>query len=67
MAKRLYRTHSGKKIAGVCNGLAEYFDIDPVIIRLAWVLAILCLGTGLIAYIVAIIVIPSDKDKLIEQ
>lgn len=45
MTKRLYRTKYGRKIAGVCNGLAEYFDIDPTIVRLAWIIFAFCFGS----------------------
>lgn len=58
MTKKLYRLKDDKKIAGVCSGVAEYFDIDPVIVRLAWLIAVFCAGGGLLAYIVAAIVIP---------
>jgi len=60
MAKRIYRLKSDRKIAGVCGGIANYFDIDPVIIRLAWLMAVFCFGGGVLAYIIAVIVIPSE-------
>ncbi|SER89980.1 PspC domain-containing protein [Lachnobacterium bovis] len=53
--KRL-RKSQDKKIFGVCGGIGEYFGIDPVIIRLIWLVAICCFGTGLLLYIVAAIV-----------
>lgn len=56
--KRLMRSSTDKKIAGVCAGLADYFDLDPTIIRVVWLLLVLCGGTGLIAYIVMWIVLP---------
>jgi phage shock protein C len=56
--KRLMRSSTDKKIAGVCGGFAEYFDLDPIIIRLCWLLAVLCGGTGVIAYIVLWIILP---------
>ena len=55
--KKLYRDKDECKIAGVCSGIAEYFDIDPVIIRLLLLLA-LFLGAGLIVYIIGWIIIP---------
>ena len=64
MEKKLYRIEEGKKIAGVCGGLAEYFNIDPTLIRLGWALAALCGGTGLVAYIVAAIIMP-EKSEII--
>ena len=56
--KKLYRTNEGKMIGGVCAGIAEYFNIDPTVVRLAWVI-FLFLGTaGLWAYIIALIIMP---------
>ena len=63
MNKRLYRLSSDKKIAGVCSGLAQYFDIDPTIVRLVWVVALFCGGGGLIAYLIAMIVIPTAPNE----
>jgi phage shock protein C len=57
MSKRLYKGRD-KKLFGVCSGLGEYFDVDPTIIRVAFVLAVLGLGTGLLVYIVLAIVMP---------
>jgi len=57
--KRLYRASKKDSIiAGVCAGIAEYFDIDPVIVRLIWVLAIFGWGFGILAYLLAWIIIP---------
>ena len=58
MAKRLYRSVTDSKIAGVCGGLGEYFDIDPTIIRIIAVLLAITNGIGILAYIIAWIVIP---------
>ena len=52
MEKKLYRVTHGKKLAGVCGGFAEYFNIDPTLIRLGWALLVICGGVGLLAYIV---------------
>ena len=62
MKKRLYKIEQGKKLDGVCGGIAEYFDIDPTIVRLAWVLFTACAGSGILAYIVAAIVMPKKSD-----
>lgn len=59
--KRLYRSNKNRVIAGVCGGLGEYFNIDPVIIRLVWALLIFCGGIGLIAYLLAWLIIPLKK------
>ncbi|HTF24043.1 MAG TPA: PspC domain-containing protein [Candidatus Limnocylindria bacterium] len=52
------RSSTDKKIAGVCAGLADYFDLDPTIVRVVWLLAILFAGTGVLAYLVLWIVLP---------
>ncbi len=63
MEKKLYRSKTDEKIAGVCGGVAKFFGIDATIIRLAWALLILCAGTGLLAYIVCAFVIPEEPDN----
>ena len=60
MKKRLYKIEQGKKLDGVCGGIAEYFDIDPTLVRLACGLLCLYAGTGLLAYVVAACIIPVD-------
>ena len=60
MAKKLYRSKKNRKIAGICGGIAEYFDIDPIIIRLITLILVLSAGGGLIAYIVAWIIVPEE-------
>jgi phage shock protein PspC (stress-responsive transcriptional regulator) len=59
MNKKLYKSNTDKKIAGVCAGLAEYLGIDSTIIRLIWLCAVLFAGTGLLLYIIAALVIPN--------
>ncbi len=58
MNKRLYLSNNDKMLLGVCGGLGEYFNIDPTIIRLLW-MVFACSGTGVIAYIIAAFIIPS--------
>ncbi len=58
MEKKLYKSNTDKKIDGVCAGFAEYFGIDPTIIRLALVAFTLLGGAGILMYIVAMIVMP---------
>lgn len=58
MKKRLYRSSKEKKIAGVCGGIAEYFDIDPTLVRLGWIIFSCAFGCGILAYIICILVIP---------
>jgi phage shock protein C len=50
--KRLVRPREGRKVAGVCLGVAEYFDIDATLVRLIWLVLIFGAGTGLLAYII---------------
>ena len=58
MEKRLYKSSTNKMIDGVCAGIAEYFNIDPTVVRLLWILFSLAGGAGLLAYIIAAIIIP---------
>ena len=62
MEKKLYKSNKNKKIDGVCAGIAEYFDIDPTLIRLGAVLLTCVAGGGILAYIVCAIVIPRDPN-----
>ncbi len=59
---RLYRSQKEKIIGGVCGGLADYFSVDPVIIRLIFVLLFFFHGIGLIAYIIMLIIVPKEDD-----
>ena len=58
--KKLYKSATDKKIAGVCGGIAEYFNVDATLIRLAWVLFSLLGGSGLLAYIIAARIMPEQ-------
>lgn len=60
--KRLYRSESDRKIAGICGGLAEYFDIDPVIPRIVFVALLIGAGSGLLLYIIMWFIIPTESD-----
>jgi phage shock protein PspC (stress-responsive transcriptional regulator) len=57
-AKRLMRSSRDKKIGGVCAGLADYFDLDPTIVRIVWLLAVFCAGTGGLVYLILWIALP---------
>ena len=61
-ARRLYRGRD-KKIAGVCSGIADYFGWDPAVVRIAWVLFILFGGGGILAYIIAMVIMPERADE----
>jgi len=58
--KRLYRSRIDRKIGGVCGGLAQYFAIDPTLVRLLFVLGMVFVGGTLLAYLILLIVIPEE-------
>ena len=62
MDKKLYRSKKNRWVAGICGGLAEYFGIDPIIIRLIALVLILSAGAGLLAYIIAWVLVPEEPD-----
>ena len=67
-AHRLYRSRDDRMLAGVAGGLAEYFDIDPVLVRVGWVLLTIATGgIGLIVYIVMAIVTPNGRRVAVES
>ena len=59
MNKKLYKSNQNKIAAGVCGGIAEFFGIDPTLVRLGWILLCALGGSGILAYIIAVIVIPN--------
>ena len=61
--KRLHKSESDKKLCGVCGGIAEYFDIDPMLVRLAWIIFCLAGGSGVLGYISAALVMPEDPNR----
>ena len=62
--KRLYRSRKDKVLAGVCGGIAEYLDVDPVVVRLVWaILTLISMGMGLLAYLIAWIIIPEEPKR----
>lgn len=60
--RRLYRSGRGKILGGVCSGIGDYLGVDPVVIRLLWILAALAWGTGVLLYIIAWIIIPRNPE-----
>lgn len=62
MTKKLYKSRKDRKIAGVCGGIAEYFNIDSVLVRLLLVAFTLLGGSGILAYIIAALIIPESPD-----
>ena len=62
-SKRLYRTEGPyKMMCGVCGGIAEYFDIDPTIVRVLWAIAFFCASFGFWAYVACAIIMPKKSD-----
>ncbi len=59
--KKLYRSKTNQVITGVCGGIADYFEIDPTIVRIGFLLLSLTFGSGVLAYIVASIVMPREE------
>lgn len=62
MKKRLCKSSRDKKILGVCAGIAEYLGVDPVLIRLLWLVFAFFVGSGVIVYIIAAIIMPYDTE-----
>ena len=63
MPKKLYRIEQGKILSGVCGGIGDYFNVDHSIIRLAMVaFTIMSVGTGIFAYLIASIIVPSKSN-----
>lgn len=60
--KKLYKIEKGKKLCGVCGGIAEYFELDPTLVRLLWVLFTAIGGSGIFAYIIAAVIMPSKYE-----
>ena len=65
MDKRLYRLEEGKMVCGVCTGIAQYYQLDPTVVRVVWAIASCFAFAGVIAYIAAALIIP-EKPKMIE-
>lgn len=64
MNKRLYKSSTNKTLCGVCGGIGEYFNIDPTLIRLAWIIFSLAGGSGVLAYIIAALIIPEAPNNI---
>ena len=62
--KKLYLSDTDKKIGGVCGGLAQYFDIDPIIVRIIWFVAAFFYGIGLIPYLAFWIIVPRENNVI---
>ena len=64
MEQRLYKSNTNKIFCGVCGGLGEYFEIDPVVVRVGWILFCAMGFGGIIAYIIAAFVMPNKAENL---
>lgn len=62
--KRLYKSRNNKMICGVCAGIADYFNIDPSILRVLWAVLALAAGTGVLAYIACAIILPEGDTEV---
>ncbi len=60
--KRLYRSRSDKRVAGVCGGIAEYLAIDPTLVRILWVLLGMAGGPGVVLYVIMAAVVPEEPE-----
>ncbi|MGL6198734.1 MAG: PspC domain-containing protein [Lachnospiraceae bacterium] len=58
--KRLYRSRTNRMLCGVCGGVGEYFNIDPTLVRLGFVLLVFWWGTGILAYFIAAVIVPDE-------
>ena len=67
MEKRLYKSVRDRKLMGVCGGLGEYFNIDPMLFRLGFVILVLVFGTGILAYFVCGLVLSDDPEGYIDR
>ena len=63
MNKKLYKSNTNRMLAGVCGGIAEYFNLDPTVVRLAWVAFCALGGSGILAYIIAAVIIPRRPEE----
>jgi len=60
--KKLYKSEKDRKLFGVCGGIAEYFRVDSTLIRLCWVFLVCFFGAGILAYILAAIIMPNESN-----
>lgn len=60
MEKKLYKSRTDKKIDGVCAGLAKYLNLDPTLVRVIWALCVALGGSGVLLYIICMIIMPSE-------
>jgi phage shock protein C len=61
--KKLYRSQMNKMLGGVCGGFAEYFNIDPTLVRMIWITLFLLGGVGVLVYLAALVIIPVNPEQ----
>ena len=66
MQKKLYRSATDKKLAGVCGGVAKYLNMDPTVIRVLWAIISLSAFVGVVAYILCAFIIPEEPTNIID-
>lgn len=64
MEKKLYKNDKDGQIMGVCQGIGEYFNIDPTLVRVGFVISVLFVGTGLLFYLILGIILPEKRDVM---
>lgn len=64
MKKKLYRVEEGKKLCGVCAGLALYFDVDVTLVRIIWLILVFCFGTGILLYFLIALIMPTKSEVI---
>ncbi len=67
MKKKLYKSQTDRKINGVCGGIAEYFDVDSTVIRLGWVIFSLIGGSGILCYLIAMLIMPEGPGYITDS
>ncbi len=66
MEKKLYRSATDKKICGVCGGIAQYFKVDPTLVRVIWTVLACFGGSGLLAYIICAVIMPEEPTDYVD-
>ena len=64
MEKKLYRSRQNRMLGGVCGGIGEYLNVDPTVVRLLWVLFTFVGASGLLAYLICLVIIPENPEQL---
>ncbi|MEE8336098.1 MAG: PspC domain-containing protein [Candidatus Neomarinimicrobiota bacterium] len=65
--KRLYRSDKDRILGGICGGIAEFYNLDPALIRIIWIIFTLFGGSGIVAYLIALLIIPANRAPAVEN